>query len=73
MDFIKEVLAMYGATLQDGVIVTKQGKVTTVRAVVKSNRLRFESMQTKQLLFSGPMNEQAVHDFVKSFWFWELR
>ena len=73
MDFIKEALAMYGATLQDGVIVTKQGKVTTVRAVVKNNRLRFESMQTKQLLFSGPTTEKAVHAFVSKFWYWELR
>ena len=71
MDFIEEALAAYGATLQDGVIVTKKGVKTTVRAVVKNNRLRFESMQTKQLLFSGPMNEQAVHAFVKSFWFWK--
>lgn len=71
MDFIAKALATYGATLQDGIVVTKQGKVTTVRAVIKKNRLRFESNQTGQLLFSGPMSEQAVHDFVKSFWFWE--
>ena len=71
MDFVDKALNAYGAQLQNGVIVTRTGKLTTVRAVVAKNRLRFESAQTGVLLFSGAPNEQAVHDFVKSFWCWK--
>lgn len=73
MDFIEKALSRYGATLQEGVILTNAGKITSVRAIVKRKRLRFESAQTKVLLFSGPATEEAVHAFVSKFWYWELR
>lgn len=66
---IKKALEPYGATLTDSGFISRNGKVSGVKAVIKGKRLRFE-LENGTLLASGSAADKFVSSFVEKFWFW---
>lgn len=67
---ICDALKPYGAHLTDSNFIAREKKATSVKAVLKRGRLRFES-EAGTLLFSGGLTSSAVENFVEKFWFWK--
>lgn len=68
--FLKTTLAEYGACITpEGFIVGRGGNATSVRAVAKRGRIRFES-RTGHLIASGPLTPEFVREFVWRYWYW---
>lgn len=70
MQTIIETLAAYGATLGSYGEIIRNGKSTGVTASIKGRRIRFCSLNTTQLVMSGPVTTRTVEKFVESFWYW---
>jgi hypothetical protein len=70
MQVVKNALGLYGASLNDdNFIVTKLGKVTLIKVVIRKNRLRFERYDGS-LCASGSIKEDTVCKLVERYWFW---
>lgn len=73
IEIVQQALAQYGAELTPEGYIKRGDKTSSVRAVVKGKRLRFEgrnSIDDFHLIASGPITAQFVEGFVEKFWFW---
>lgn len=73
MNDVSSALAQYGADVNsEGIILKPNREETSIKVVIKARRLRFESRNGDQLLFSAPASniKQGVEKFVEGFWFW---
>lgn len=70
MQIITETLAAYDASLGPYGEIIRNGKSTGVTASIKGQRIRFRSLNTTQLVMSGPVTARTVEKFVESFWYW---
>lgn len=69
MEAINQALAPYGATINAGGFIERNGKALGVKPVIQSGRLRFETADGG-LLASGRIDAAFVDNFVQRFWFW---
>jgi hypothetical protein len=68
-DDMSAALAPYGALVDDdGTIVNREGRRTSVALSVKRGRLVAEGNGRK--LYTGPAVAASVARFVESFWYW---